>query len=53
MVMYLSEGDPGRAKQIRKASERLVNDYYYQNKVNDLNKLLEHIAYIEYLEEEK
>lgn len=51
--MYLSEGDPAKAKQIRKVSEKLVNDYYYENRVNDLNKLLDHLAYLEYLEEEK
>lgn len=50
MVLYLSEGDPAKAKQIKKTSERLVNDYYYENRINDLNKLLEHLAYLEHLQ---
>lgn len=50
MIMYLSEGDPAKAKQIYKTSEQLVNDYYYENRVNDLNKLLDHLAYLEHLE---
>ena len=51
MVLYLSEGDPIRAAKLKKTSEQLVFDYYYQNRVTDLNKLLDHIAYLRHLKE--
>lgn len=50
MVFYLSDGDPAKAVKIKSTSEKLVNDYYYQNRVSDLNKLIDHIAYLKHLE---
>lgn len=52
MIFYLSGGCPAKAIKIKSTSEELVNDYYYQNRVSDLNKLIDHIAYLKHLETE-
>jgi len=38
---------------MRKTKEKDVLDYYYLNRVQDLNSLLDHIAYVKHLKEEQ
>lgn len=52
MIYYLAEGDPIRGTQLKRTNEKMVNDYYYQKKISDLNSLIEHIAYLKYLKEQ-
>jgi len=51
MIYYLAEGDPTKAIKMKKTNEQIVNDYYYTNRVTDLNNLIEHIAYLKHLKE--
>jgi len=50
-LYYLSNGNPGEIKVLMKTKEKDVLNYYYINRVNDLNSLLDHIAHIKYLKE--
>lgn len=52
IIFYLTDGNPAKIKQMRKTKEKDVLDYYYLNRVQNLNELLDHIAYIKHLKEE-
>ncbi|MDR3625272.1 MAG: hypothetical protein P4L45_00480 [Ignavibacteriaceae bacterium] len=49
VVYYLSNGDPGRIKEIRCTNIKDVYKYYLLNREKDINSLLEHAAYLKYL----
>jgi hypothetical protein len=51
VLYYLSKGDPGKLKQLRQTKEKDILNYYYLNRVNDLNELREHLAYMKKMEE--
>jgi hypothetical protein len=49
LVYYLSDGDPGKISAVRNASMSNLYKYYLLKRINDLNILIDHIAYLKYL----
>jgi len=52
-LYYLSDGNPVLAGQMRKVKAKQLYNYYYINRVKELNELLDHIAYLKHLKEEE
>ena len=53
VLFYLTDGNPAEIKRMRKTKQKDVLDYYYLSRVQELNSLLDHIAYVKHLREEE
>lgn len=49
IVYYLSNGDPGKIKEIRNTQINDLHKYYLLNRTKDLNNLSDYISYLKYI----
>ena len=51
ILYYLSKGDPGRIRDLRRTKLKDIYNYYYLSRIKDLDELLGHIAYLRHMKE--